>query len=523
MSGLIIENNSTTRTYNQELQNIHDRFSNYVQMVRSIRDQSSQVESTAFLTSVQVLEKEVVKLKNMYEYELEKLRRRLDDVNHEKSHYQAQIVKTENLVSQLQNQLHQETDKSNGLFDQLNVLHRTIAQKEHDFQRTLEQLQMDYTNVLRENQDLKKRCEQETINRQEVEHRNRTLQNKMDFQQHVSAQEMKDIRVRLDSSANTILHLESKVKETVMTNNNLVEMLQRVRETAQAELDRYKIESEENFSRSASALKAHVEIDRRNLEAMSAENTKLRSEVDLLAVKIRTLREQMASLETEKKNMGEILEQERQRSAHHVQRLEMKLQEVNDFLFQKMKEVNAAKDAQIPLKAEIETFKTLLEEEERRLKLQMNMENSKITLPPVISTAPISRDLKAPQLIYTPHPPNNTSRQRITTNATSSQMVKASGDLWVSPEMKATGVTEGGSNNAQIAPKTGNKKSKKVSTTHTDVECTRCRKCRAPLQKFDGGSKVVCSNCFTCVHYMCGKALGGNDHFENLEGSQAEL
>ncbi|XP_013408098.1 centrobin isoform X2 [Lingula anatina] len=463
MSGFIMDFNTMSRMHEkQELQNINDRFSNYVQMVRSIRDQSSQVESTAFLSSVQVLEEEVTKLKHMYEHELEKLRRHLDDVNHEKSHFQVQSVKNESVASQLQDQLHQETDKNKSMFDQMNVLHRTIAQKEHELHEAkmalqrplgdLEQLQRDYMNVLRENQDLKRRYERETINRQEAEEKIHTLQSKMDFQQQVSAQEMEDIRMRLESSANTILHLESKVRETGKTDNNLVEMLQKVRETAQAELDRYKMESEENFSRSITALKAQMDIDSRNTETISAENRRMHSEVDELTSKIRNLRGQIETLETQKKNLEDVLDQERHRSADHIQRLEKKLRELNDLLFQKMREANAAKDAQVPLKAEIEAFKTLLEEEEKRLRLPLRMTSSRTVLPPVIPppsiptppapiptppvpsyTPPVYSQTPPPPLIHSPRPPSATSRQFITTStdfdASSTQILKTSGDF----------------------------------------------------------------------------------------------
>ena len=57
---------------------------------------------------------------------------------------------------------------------------------------------------------------------------------------------------------------------------------------------------------------------------------------------------------------------ERVRSQEQVQRMDRKLRELQDLLVLKMREVNIARDAQLPLKAEIEAFRTLIEEEERR-------------------------------------------------------------------------------------------------------------------------------------------------------------
>lgn len=57
---------------------------------------------------------------------------------------------------------------------------------------------------------------------------------------------------------------------------------------------------------------------------------------------------------------------ERKRSADNIHQLEIKLREVQDLLLVKMREVTNARESSIPLKAEIEMLKALLEEEERR-------------------------------------------------------------------------------------------------------------------------------------------------------------
>jgi hypothetical protein len=62
---------------------------------------------------------------------------------------------------------------------------------------------------------------------------------------------MKD---RLDVASNTILSLEVKIRELSKTDNNLAENLRRVRDAAEAELRKYKEESEMEFNRNVSRL-----------------------------------------------------------------------------------------------------------------------------------------------------------------------------------------------------------------------------------------------------------------------------
>ena len=75
---------------------------------------------------------------------------------------------------------------------------------------------------------------------------------------------------------------------------------------------------------------------------------------------------QVATLEHQKLTLEDAITVERNRAADGAQALERKLREVQDLLVTKMREVTTAREQNIPLKAEIEALKALLEEEERR-------------------------------------------------------------------------------------------------------------------------------------------------------------
>ena len=75
---------------------------------------------------------------------------------------------------------------------------------------------------------------------------------------------------------------------------------------------------------------------------------------------------QVAGLEHQKQSLENIMSNEKQHAGEHIQFLEKKFRDVQDVLVQKMRELSASRDAQIPLKAEIEALKAMLEQEERR-------------------------------------------------------------------------------------------------------------------------------------------------------------
>ena len=74
----------------------------------------------------------------------------------------------------------------------------------------------------------------------------------------------------------------------------------------------------------------------------------------------------MTSLDHQKNVLEDEILADRQRSHDHIKLLEHKLVQLQDNIITKMRELNAARDAQIPLKAEIETLRTMMEEEEQR-------------------------------------------------------------------------------------------------------------------------------------------------------------
>lgn len=72
------------------------------------------------------------------------------------------------------------------------------------------------------------------------------------------------------------------------------------------------------------------------------------------------------TVDHQKKTVEDLMAQERARSTEQVREMESKLRDMQELVFTKMREANAERDLHLPLKAEIEAMKVLLEEEEKR-------------------------------------------------------------------------------------------------------------------------------------------------------------
>lgn len=72
------------------------------------------------------------------------------------------------------------------------------------------------------------------------------------------------------------------------------------------------------------------------------------------------------TLEHQRSTVEELIKQERNRSSQQIQEMNNKLRDMQELVFTKMREASCERDVHVPLKAEIEAMKILLEEEERR-------------------------------------------------------------------------------------------------------------------------------------------------------------
>lgn len=72
------------------------------------------------------------------------------------------------------------------------------------------------------------------------------------------------------------------------------------------------------------------------------------------------------TIDHQKKTVEDLMAQERARSTEQVREMESKLRDMQELVFTKMREANVERDLHLPLKAEIEAMKVLLEEEEKR-------------------------------------------------------------------------------------------------------------------------------------------------------------
>lgn len=98
------------------------------------------------------------------------------------------------------------------------------------------------------------RQEQESLLRTEADDRCHTLVKKLEFNEQVHAQQMAELKERLEQSQATVISLESRINASTKNDLAIPDVLKQVREHAESELKRYQFESQEHYNRNVSSL-----------------------------------------------------------------------------------------------------------------------------------------------------------------------------------------------------------------------------------------------------------------------------
>ncbi|XP_062598156.1 uncharacterized protein LOC134259569 isoform X3 [Saccostrea cucullata] len=364
----------------EELQRINDRFTAYISKVRHLREQSGhQVDATSFIKSTKVLEDELATLKDLYERELDNVRKQLEDVTKERNSYQMQYNKSKQFALDLESRLMVETEKNRKLMEEVNISHKRIQSLENEVSETrrssgrpfddINTLTRDTEKMAREIETLKRRYEKEQLMRQEAEEKAHLMSQKMEFDNQVQGQQIREMRERLENANATILSLETRIRQYGKSDTSMSALLQQVRESAEEEMARFKAELEENYNRNITALKTQMENDAKTFDRLNTEKSQILGQIVELKAKITSLEGQIQNLNHQKQSLEEMVAQERGRATEQVAAMSQKLKDVQDMLFVKLREASQTHDCHMPLKAEISALKALLEEEEKRLQV----------------------------------------------------------------------------------------------------------------------------------------------------------
>uniref|UniRef100_A0A8C5MCY9 LTD domain-containing protein n=1 Tax=Leptobrachium leishanense TaxID=445787 RepID=A0A8C5MCY9_9ANUR len=312
------------------------------------------------------------------------------------------------LTTQYQHRLCDLTRKLQMKEDEVASLQLLVAQKEVDIQGlkgavVSPSIQLDVTKqelaeLQRNIHSAQEKYEEEFSQRLKLRDRVSELRQHIENLNQNHSRVTQELRIRFAQSEVVVLQLEEQLRNASRGGPTLLETVQRIQEASESEMTRMQNEMENIYNKSRLEFELRLNNDRSQLSQLKEENQYLQRQVDELSVEVTSLQKKLFSEEAENRSRIEKMEEERVHGLQHMAALEGRLQEVQDLLLVKMRDVDHIQNANLSLRSELDVLKSMLEEEE-----QMSSTHFQIPLP----VHPLTEHPSHPLTEHPSHPLTN--------------------------------------------------------------------------------------------------------------------
>ncbi|XP_069619203.1 lamin tail domain-containing protein 1 isoform X2 [Ranitomeya imitator] len=356
-----------------QIRDITERFRSYIQGVKSLRSQLRQEDAAA---SVQHLQNEVITIRNMYEQEIGNLRDKLAQ------NYREQDGDgfTAALISEYQNRIWEMNKDILRKDEDLRELQVLVAKKESDIQEIkgstispsiqLEMAKQELGELQRSIAMAQTKYEAEFSQRLTLEERVAELTAQVERLRCRHVKESQELRAQVAQSEALTLRLEDELRRLSRGGPALVETVQKIQEASEAEMKRLHDESETVYSQSLLELQMRLHNDQILLDQTQEDNERLHRRVEELTCTVTSLEKKLFSEESDNRTLMEKVEAEHVRGRRLVEALEARLEELQDLLLAKMKELNTFQETNVSLRNELDALRSMLEEEEQQMTIR---------------------------------------------------------------------------------------------------------------------------------------------------------
>lgn len=376
-----------------QIQDIKERFSNYIRNVKSMRNQLKEGDNTS---AVQCLQEELITIRNLYEKEIGDLREKLEQSYYKGSRDGYSGPPSNMMAAEYQSRILEMSRDILKKDEETRALQLVVAQQESDIQSLkgsaiAPSIQLDLAKQeLRELQGkitmAQTKYEQEFSQRLALQDQLRELTHHIDDLKQMHVKETQDLRAQVAQSQVLVLQLEDKLRSISRGGPALVEAVQRIQEASEAEVKRLQSETESVYNQNLLELQMRLNNDQILLGQAQEDNQCLHRRVEELTTEVTTMEKKLFEEETNSRTFIVKLEAEHMKGLQHIRALEARLEELQDLLLAKMKDLNTFQESNVSLRSELDALKSMLEEEEHQMSI------SNLQLPQTTSSSNLLTD-----------------------------------------------------------------------------------------------------------------------------------
>ncbi|XP_047134345.2 vimentin isoform X1 [Hydra vulgaris] len=360
---------------------LSDRFKNYIEKVNSMRDQCKKIENNVFLTQVSSLQNEIHELKLIYERELENQRDQLDSVTSERNTFHLEAMKSGSQLAEMNDKYNYELSNRKKVENALADSQRLLTEKDmliQELRIAIGQHQNCSIDLRKELEDCRNQLntfqtkyEIEANLSSELEADVQKLSSQLFFEREIQKTEVIDLKNKVVSAQRALEIAEQKLSDHDLYDEKLHFKVEAIRRKTQQEMLSMQEQLENNYQTQLQEYKNLLEQEKKNLIREKEDNINLKKIIEEMNLKIIKLDRKCSSSQYQNRGLCHVLEIERQTAVNKISHLEEKLSKMKENLDMSMRELNLAKNSNIPINLEIAALSNLLEAEESRLKLAL--------------------------------------------------------------------------------------------------------------------------------------------------------
>ncbi|KAI2798627.1 intermediate filament [Blomia tropicalis] len=361
-----------------ELQNLNDRLAAYI-------DRNRQLEKENSVLKIQVQKKEQTRefmtIKNLYETELGDTRASLDAIAKEKAHVELLLTRTQEELKRLENKLSKKISETATLEKkvlnqdaQIEELRNKINQLNSDkkgLEGNIKSLNDEIKSLDDKVECLKKQLEEETLLRVDLENRNQSLNEELQFQRQLYKKELEEVRMK-----------EFEYKETFQESlkdqyeQKLNKELDELRTENDERIHGYRLEMEEKYEVQLGSLGEQLERKNADLATANSRIKQLNSTYTFINTEVDQLKRDNQSLKDKVEDLNKLLKQEQEWNKISLERKDEEFQALQSTFESLNDEHKDLIDDKIKLDAELAVYRKLLEGEETRLNISPTISSS---------------------------------------------------------------------------------------------------------------------------------------------------
>ncbi|KAJ8340380.1 hypothetical protein SKAU_G00350130 [Synaphobranchus kaupii] len=357
----------------EELGQLNDRLAAYIERVRQLENEKSSMR-ILLEEKEQSSTRELGKIRLLYENELADARKSLDTTANEKARLQIELGQLSEDHRQLQTRNSKKESELATALGRWRNLEAVLNSKEAEFanllagnrglENEITDLNAQVSNLELALQDAKTQLHAEMLRRVDMENQVQTLREQLEFQRHISEQEVREMRSRHETR---LVEVESGRQQDF--ESKLAEALQQLRQEQEAQIQQYKEELEKTY-RAKLENAQHSATKNSDLASSTREElagTKMR--VESLSSQLSHFQKQNSVLETTVRELEAMLAREREAGQRRLVEKEHEMVDMRQQMQAQLEDYENLLDVKLALDMEINTYRKMLEGEEERLNL----------------------------------------------------------------------------------------------------------------------------------------------------------